>query len=475
MAQIHKLKVPQSAPVSVTAAPRYANGWRSQKPVEDPEKVKRWGFITAKPSEFLIHMRRGKVVHRNTGQGSSCFKWPWDSVAIVPTTINRLQFTADQISREKVGVEVTGLAVYRIVDPLTMYKMLNFSYAERASEKLEQILGEMFIGATRRLVANLGVDEVLTRRKEALASELIREITPIVEGNGRELDDTDRGWGVVIDTIEVQNVRILSEAVFHQMQASFRAELERRSKEAALSSQKSIQLQQAKDQREIERAKIAADLSTRETKAQSESQAAEIELAERAKRDQQKSQLERERIVRAQQESLAQLKAEAALAAEKMEQEEKKRLTAIQQEQRETLAQRELLMTQQANARAEQEAELALSEEMQEAQLKQRSREIELRKIEGQLQNELAKMAKAVDNTISEEALRLALIQQALPKVAEAFAQSYGEVHLTNIGGASGQQDPVTMIMAAMSQVFQVGKTMGLQLPEPTTDDPKGR
>ncbi|HGG56409.1 MAG TPA: hypothetical protein ENK31_01290, partial [Nannocystis exedens] len=43
---------------------REAGGWRSGRPVEDPEKIKRWGFVTAKPSEYLIHMRRGKIRRR---------------------------------------------------------------------------------------------------------------------------------------------------------------------------------------------------------------------------------------------------------------------------------------------------------------------------------------------------------------------------------------------------------------------------
>jgi flotillin len=30
---------------------RYQEGWRSGKPVEDPEKLKRWGYIGAEPSE----------------------------------------------------------------------------------------------------------------------------------------------------------------------------------------------------------------------------------------------------------------------------------------------------------------------------------------------------------------------------------------------------------------------------------------
>jgi hypothetical protein len=61
---------------------RYAEGWRRGKPEEDPEKLKRWGWIAARPSEFLVRMRGGQVL--SSGQGASVFKWPWDSVAIVP-------------------------------------------------------------------------------------------------------------------------------------------------------------------------------------------------------------------------------------------------------------------------------------------------------------------------------------------------------------------------------------------------------
>ena len=42
----------------------------------------------------------------------------------------------------------------------------------------------MFVGATRRLVANLRVDDCLQKRKSALAEELLREISPVVGGEG---------------------------------------------------------------------------------------------------------------------------------------------------------------------------------------------------------------------------------------------------------------------------------------------------
>ena len=85
--------------------------------------IPRWGRVTAQPNEFLIQIRDGKVVR--SGQGLSCFKWPSDSVTLVPTSIAKLSFAADQVTLEKVGVEVRGLAVYRIADPLLAYRMVD--------------------------------------------------------------------------------------------------------------------------------------------------------------------------------------------------------------------------------------------------------------------------------------------------------------------------------------------------------------
>ena len=204
---------------------RLWDGWRSGKPVEDPDKLKRWGYIGAKPSEFLVVTKGGQIDRKRSGQGARVFKWPWYSIAVVPTTLQRIEFTADQVTRERVGVEISGIAVYRIAEPLLAFRVLNFTYGEAASEKLGATLREMFVGAARRLVANLALDECLTRRKETIASFLMEEIAPVVGGDGSPDDTTTRGWGVVIDTIEIQQVRIQSAQVFAHLQAPFRAEI----------------------------------------------------------------------------------------------------------------------------------------------------------------------------------------------------------------------------------------------------------
>ncbi|HEU4406026.1 MAG TPA: hypothetical protein VFS43_12230 [Polyangiaceae bacterium] len=479
---------------ALTAA---GHAWRAGKPAEDPEKMKRWGFITAKPSEYLIHMRRGRIRRRSTGQGASCFKWPWDSVAIIPTTINRLQFTADQVTLEKVGVQITGLAVYRIVEPELTFRMLNFSYSERASEKLGDILQEMFVGATRRLVANLGIEDVMTRRKEAIAAELIAELAPVVEGRGGGEDTTASGWGVVLDTVEVQNVRVLSETVFNDMQARFRAELAMRARRVELESAREVATVEAASARQIEEAKIAGESATRELRAQAESRTTQIELTEEAKREQLRARAAEEKIARDQARALAELRARAELAAEQgareqarllselrakteleaegARQAEAARLAELARDQKLAEAERAVLEARHQNAAREAEAAAALRAQQARAgadlrelesaaAAKVRQRDLELTRLAGEVQAALSRAEREIGNLVSDEKIRLALVETGLPAVASAFAQKFDEVKFTAIGGDAA--DPSAMIGKGIAQVMELVRSVGADVLE---------
>ena len=211
-------------------------------------EIPRWGTVHAAPHERLLQIRAGRVVKNQ--QGGSCFLWPGDTVARVDMSVKRLQFTADQITRERTGVAVTGLAVFRVVQPLLAFRMLDLS----SPEGYQLILREMFVGATRRLVANLTLDECLTRRKDALAAELMAEVAPVVQGSGSEGDDTARGWGIALDTIEIQDVRVLSEEVFERLQAGYREQLAL----AALGAKAEVEREEARLQAERARARESA-------------------------------------------------------------------------------------------------------------------------------------------------------------------------------------------------------------------------
>lgn len=481
---------------------REDNGWRAGKPAEDPEKTKRWGFVTAKPSEYLVHMRRGRVIQRTSGQGASCFKWPWDSVAIIPTTLQRLFFQADQVTAEKVGVQIRGLAVYRIARPELAVTMLNFSYPERAQEKLAETLRDMFVGAVRRLVANLEVEECLTRRKEALAAFLMSEIAPVVSGAGKLTDKTDKGWGVVIDTIEIQEVRVLSEAVFADMQAPYRNELLLKARASELQREKELEEKQARS---------AAEL--RERKAQAESAAAAVEQAEELKRllakvDAERARVEAEREVerrklevdadlaraRAQQACEAQafnakaeadarkVRAEASAAAAEAEAMASERERELQtaadlarlSRERETellriaheaelsreraKAEREGAEAQDALAalRAQRAGDLARAKAADRAEVERL--EMELRRLEGELQAALALRQRQAENTITVEKLQSDFVNKALPEIAKVLSQQFGKVEI--IAGAG--ENPFGFLVHAFEGVMEIARKGGL-------------
>ena len=284
------------------------------------KEIPNWGRVTAEPHEYLIQIKNGRV--KAHGQGISVFKWPSDSIAILPTSIAKLSFAADQVTLEKVGVEVRGLAVYRIVEPLLAYRMID---TDRGA--LTDILRDMFVGATRRIVASLTLDECLTHRKERVGAALMREITPVLAGEGAEGDATHAGWGVVLDTIEIQDVKVLSQEVFARLQAPYREQLALRAlqakdevlrEEARLQSDRNRAAEQAarelmteqetrllaERQREIESgehrhhvesAALQSDLLRQQQRAEAERVRALVEMQTKREAEEMEIALERER------------------------------------------------------------------------------------------------------------------------------------------------------------------------------------
>jgi flotillin len=443
------------APAGGDAVERYRDGWRTGKPVEDPDKLKRWGWITAKPSEYLVCTRRGEIDGRRSGQGARIFKWPWEAVSIVPTTLQRIEFVADQITREHVGVTVTGIAVYRIAEPELAYRVLNFTYGEAASEKLAHTLREMFIGAARRLIANLALEECLTRRKESIAAFLMAEIAPVVGGEGALDDATDRGWGVVIDTIEIQDVEIQSRQVFAHLQAPYRAAIAARAELAEVERARQVAESRAESQRRTDEAnaRVAAEeLVRKEALARRQ---IELDEAVAVRRAEGVAAVAHRQRVLDQAERVARADAEvAALAAE-----------VARADAAHAQAARELEQTAARDA-LEQQGELARRLRAAELDLELRRRDAEARaRVDALDAAHQARLADIERSLAQARALR-ELVTVGLPQIAAAFQHTMGTVHLTQIGG-DGTTGGFGLIAGAIQQLLAIARSLGLELPKP--------
>jgi len=441
------------APAAPSAIERYQHGWRSGKPVEDPDKLKRWGYVGAKPSEYLVCTRRGEVDRKRSGQGLRVFKWPWNAIAIVPTTLQRVEFTADQITREHIGVAVTGIAVYRIVDPLLAFRVLNFTFPEAASEKLAATLREMFVGAARRLIANLSLEDCLTRRKESIAGYLMQEIAPVVGGEGSPDDTTTKGWGVVIDTIEIQQVKIQSAQVFAHLQAPYRAAIAGRAELAELDRHRQVAERRAEAERLGLQAQLEATRATRTLKAKTEAEATEVEAREATRRSEMQAaaarraaELERDRAV---------FLIEAA---------EQQRRTKAHAEVASLDAERERLEATRAVDDAKQLAELDRAQRAADHARALRRAEIDLREHEAALDAGHQRRLADIERELAQARALRELVTIALPQIAGALAQRVETLHYTQIGGDS-ERGPLGAVPVAFAQVLALAEQFGLQLP----------
>ncbi len=376
------------------------------------ETEKRWGWVSARPSEFLVHVRNGVVRERSSGQGATCFKRPLDAVAIVPTSLQRLTFRADQVTRERVGVEVVGLAVYRIGAPLVAYRVLSFSEPALALERLEATLTAMCVGGTRRLVANLAIDECLEKRKSALAEELLREIAPVVGGEAEGAG----GWGVVVDSIEIQEVRVLSDRVFDAMQAPFRADLDQRARTARADAERVVATRESTCEREIEEARIADELA----------------VAERR-------------------EALRRAEAEGA---------QRRRLEVLAHQAEEAQAGLDVVELRTRAARAQ----AGLEEAGWAAQHGLRRAEAEVSVLEGEAAARVALAnARARQEAAAAEAtLRVA---EGLPALAGALAQPIEELRVVQLGGAG--ESPTAAVVQGVASLVELARGLGATVRSP--------
>jgi hypothetical protein len=96
------------------------------------------------------------------------------------------------------------------------------------------------------------------------------------------------------------------------------------------------------------------------------------------------------------------------------------------------------------------------------AAAKVQQRELEMKRLAGEVAAAVARAQKEIENLVSDDKIRLALIETGLPAVASAFAQKFGEVKFTSFGGEAS--DPSAMIGRGIAQVMTLVKQVGAEV-----------
>mmetsp|Transcript_24917 Transcript_24917/g.50624 ORF Transcript_24917/g.50624 Transcript_24917/m.50624 type:complete len:383 (+) Transcript_24917:85-1233(+) len=304
----------------------------------------RMAICSAAPNEWLLVIRNGEMV--KAGVGLRCHRGINSTIVKFPASIQKLNFSAQQITKEMQGVEVSGFVMWTVFrekdGPFRAYRYMNGMTPDGiniANENLKNLTESII----RSQVANMDIKDVVANR------DMMREN---VRKNAAQLV---QGWGIWMETIEVTDVKILSSSLFENLQAEFREEMRSKAELLQMNTNKRI---------EEERADVSLQMSKLETDRQN--QQLQYEANEELKTQQHREKLMQEKTRIQESELALQGKLEEAQELQRrkmaMTREETSRLVEVQQQQtRDTMQQ----MAAEAEAKAfktKMEAQQCMSE-----------------------------------------------------------------------------------------------------------------
>jgi regulator of protease activity HflC (stomatin/prohibitin superfamily) len=404
---------------------------------DDARVRKVWGYVSAYPHEYLIHFRGGRLSERTSGQGARCYKWPADTVFIIPTSLKEIVFQANQLSADNVDVRIRGMAIYRISNPMRIYTMLNFSDRQRAEEKLARMIGDLCRSNAKWLVANMNVDECMRKRKEDIAESLRQEVSLVVA-------DPETGWGVEIVTVDIQDVYIQDDEIFEAMQTEFKAEKLRESQLSQLEMEKDLDVRRLAQERELaehrrdnelEKAHIQAEIKNEEMGIQKDLQVRELQQERELAEHRRDNELEKARIeatIQGEKTKLAQENDEAQFALDRYRVEQNAEIDKYKLEQ-----------------------ELERDRQRIQLQAEEKQAELEAERLAHEVAIEALRQRMDVENSATPLSLEKNFIETALPAIAEAMARSMSNSRINVIQGDGEGGTPFRFVLMEVLDILR--------------------
>ena len=190
----------------------------------------RFSYRSSTPNEWMLVIRNGQL--HKCGIGIHSFISLGDQIVKFPSKINKVKFTAQQVTKEMQGLEVSGVilwSIYREKDgPFKAYKCLGEDLKQKEPYTANENLAGMCSGIVRHHIANSSIEEVIKNR------DLIRSTIK------KSMSDIINGWGVWLESVEIIDVKILSGSLFSNLQTPFREEQRKKSEMILLSTNNEI-------------------------------------------------------------------------------------------------------------------------------------------------------------------------------------------------------------------------------------------
>lgn len=144
----------------------------------------------------------------------STFVGPYDQVAMFPAKVNKVTFTAKQITSEMQGLEVSVMIVWTIYrqddGPMRAYRVLGDDLKENVPKTANDLCAALVSSVVRNAIANDTIDHIIKER-DNFRTMVMDQMRPVM-----------KGWGIWIESVEITNVKIMSGNLFKDMQCVYR-------------------------------------------------------------------------------------------------------------------------------------------------------------------------------------------------------------------------------------------------------------
>lgn len=185
--------------------------------------------VIAAPDEWVILIRNGRLV--KAGVGISVLRWPWDQAARFTSTLQRVSFHAEGLSRERIPVLVQGHIFWTISaegdGPFQAFRSLGPVNLEVGREEGKHLLGRPQYHAFQQLVAA----EVQRLAAIHPLEKLLLDQDGFVAQLSTRLAELHEPMGIAVERVELLQVRPVDAALLQAMGAkeseSIRSEAER--------------------------------------------------------------------------------------------------------------------------------------------------------------------------------------------------------------------------------------------------------
>jgi hypothetical protein len=205
----------------------------------------RWKTVIVSPNVYVVHTRRGRAEPLHVGLGTSFRYNPaTDAFLIIPAAVQTLLINARCICAERQGVLVQGYVQWVVEDVKTAYRQLDFSDAGDRMRIVNLQLREQAEAAIKDKVATMPIDDVLAD-KQPIIEELTHRLRTVAEG----------GLGLKIVTVQIKEAVVSSRRLWENLQRPFRAEREKVARLAELEAQQTIARQELESARQMEERK----------------------------------------------------------------------------------------------------------------------------------------------------------------------------------------------------------------------------